>query len=406
MASIMLPNQLGVSQETPGAVVPSHVHLQFLDGLRGIMALYVVFHHVAMELRYAFQGGGIPNAVFSALKWLDFGHYAVDVFIVLSGYCLMIPVAKSGGILRGGFLNYIKRRSRRILPPYYAALILSVALIGLRGVFERYSGFQPAYSGYRLSLGSFFSHLFLLHNLNRAWVTEINAPMWSIAIEWQIYFLFPILLILWRRFGFAALSVAVFGVGFAPHYLFHGFLDWTYPWYIGLFVMGMAGSTVNFSSISRLRSWQTRVPWGRGAAILGLGFLTFGSLHGGWYADHRWIADPVVGLATVCLLVYCSRAVQSRNEADYPFVLRLFDTRYAVALGAFSYSLYSIHYPLIDLVDHLLYVAHTPPLWRVATMFAVVIPGIVACAYLFSKVFERRWQTPVDRKTLLFKFSD
>ncbi len=44
MASVMLPNQLGVSQETPGDVVPSQVHLHFLDGLRGIMALYVVFH--------------------------------------------------------------------------------------------------------------------------------------------------------------------------------------------------------------------------------------------------------------------------------------------------------------------------------------------------------------------------
>ena len=61
------------------------------------------------------------------------GHYAVAVFIVLSGFCLMLPVTRDpNGRLPGGFAAYLGRRARRILPPYYAALgmcWIAIALI-------------------------------------------------------------------------------------------------------------------------------------------------------------------------------------------------------------------------------------------------------------------------------------
>ncbi len=57
-----------------------------------------------------------------ATFWLSWGQVAVDVFIVLSGYCLMLPVARAGGALRGGPVGYMKRRARRILPPMLASL--------------------------------------------------------------------------------------------------------------------------------------------------------------------------------------------------------------------------------------------------------------------------------------------
>ena len=61
-------------------------------------------------------------------------------FIVLSGYSLMIPAARNGGELVGGFRRYIFRRARRILPPYYAALICSIALILVYNVWSARSG--------------------------------------------------------------------------------------------------------------------------------------------------------------------------------------------------------------------------------------------------------------------------
>ncbi|WP_410959855.1 acyltransferase family protein, partial [Salmonella sp. SAL4356] len=57
------------------------------------------------------------------------GHLAVSIFIVISGFCLALPVVAAGDRMRDGSLNFFKRRARRILPPYYGALAFSLLLI-------------------------------------------------------------------------------------------------------------------------------------------------------------------------------------------------------------------------------------------------------------------------------------
>ncbi len=93
-----------------------------LDGMRGIAALYVVLHHAYFEVSEAAP----KEWLVGRFAWLAFGHYAVAVFIVLSGFSLA-----AGDPMRGGFWAYVRRRARRILPPYYVALGLSLLLIWL-----------------------------------------------------------------------------------------------------------------------------------------------------------------------------------------------------------------------------------------------------------------------------------
>src|SRR5262245_54437637 len=94
----------------------SSPRLAFLDGLRGLAALYVVLHHAALEV----SGGSFSRGSNLVRGLLRHGHFAVAVFIVLSGYCLMRPVAGDPlGRLRGGMWGYLGRRARRILPPYF-----------------------------------------------------------------------------------------------------------------------------------------------------------------------------------------------------------------------------------------------------------------------------------------------
>src|SRR5215203_1884331 len=107
---------------------PPPPRLAFLDGLRGLAASYVVLHHAALLV----PPSGLTGPATVARFLLRHGHYAVAVFIVLSGYCLMLPVARDPlGRLPGGTLAFFGRRARRILPPYYAALVLCWALIAL-----------------------------------------------------------------------------------------------------------------------------------------------------------------------------------------------------------------------------------------------------------------------------------
>ena len=78
------------------------VHLRYLDSLRGLAALTVVVHHALLQFDFSGAQLGAPQ------KWLLFafqnGHYPVNFFIVLSGYCLMLPVLKSNYTLPGGAL--------------------------------------------------------------------------------------------------------------------------------------------------------------------------------------------------------------------------------------------------------------------------------------------------------------
>ena len=192
------------------------LRLDFLDGLRGLAALYVALYHSWLFAGYdmAFAARHYSLAAKAYLKLLQYGHYSVAVFIVLSGFVLGVPVAQTADkILKGGVVAYIKRRARRILPPYYAALLLFVLLIAVTPLLQ-----MPQHTAWDSKIpvtsGSFLSHLFLLHNLRADWRFKIDGPLWSVATEWQIYFLYPaVLLPVWRRSGFVAMALVGFAVG-------------------------------------------------------------------------------------------------------------------------------------------------------------------------------------------------
>jgi peptidoglycan/LPS O-acetylase OafA/YrhL len=166
-------------------------HLPFLDGIRGIAAIYVFLHH-AVAISISFDP--LRGTKHLLLQWTQYGQIAVAIFIVLSGFCLMLPVADLQSNFRGGLPRFFYRRARRILPPYYAAMALSLFLIWMCGPLEP--------SRQQLSHTTLIAHLLLLHNVNADWNHAINGPMWSVATEWQIYFVFALVLLpIQRKFG-------------------------------------------------------------------------------------------------------------------------------------------------------------------------------------------------------------
>ena len=56
------------------------------------------------------------------------GHFSVDFSIVLSGFCLMLPVVHSHQ-LNGGAWKFYKKRFRWIVPPSWVVLMFSSALL-------------------------------------------------------------------------------------------------------------------------------------------------------------------------------------------------------------------------------------------------------------------------------------
>ena len=372
------------SGRTPALPV---LHLDFLDGLRGLSALYVLLHHAYLMLLYGgiADHGGLAAKLMAPLRPLSFGRYAVDLFIVLSGYCLMLPVLRSGGSLRGGFGSYLRRRARRILPPYYAALIFSLGVLVLLRSAEQSAGLAHPETSDWPSPGNLLSHFLLLHNLSNPWSHTINAPLWSVATEWQIYFVFPLgLLPVWQKWGLRAAVAVGFGVGWALDLIVPGGLGGAAPWFIGLFALGMAGAALGTPGESAEKSGRF---WGWLSLVLGVALAVVGTIVRGWFQKHAALVDPVFGVAAMALLIYCARAFKGAEQA--PAVLRFLRHPWLVTAGAFSYSLYLTHYPLLHLAE--LRLRQTQPalaLWVILT-FALYVPAALCFSYLFHLVFER-----------------
>ena len=198
--------------------LPEKLRLHYLDGIRGLAALMVVMNHAQLQSNW--HGGTTlaQRIQFNMLEVFSNGRTAVAVFIVLSGYSLMIPVARSAeGSLRGGTLQYLRRRAIRILPPYYAALFIILILESL--VPELSSNQIPQWQTALpfFTHGAILSHLLLVHNWNSHWLFKIDPPAWTVATEWQIYFVFPLVLLpLWKRYGNTIAILIAFFVGFLP----------------------------------------------------------------------------------------------------------------------------------------------------------------------------------------------
>jgi len=377
------------SAEAPNVLPDSQTRLRlgYLDGLRGLAALYVVVHHAAFS---HFDPSTFPHWLRIVTKPFAYAHFAVGMFIVLSGYCLMLPVTRSvDGSLKGGFAEFVRRRGRRILPPYYAALVLSIVLNLLSLSWSRSGGSPLGNPPVPIASPEVLSHLFLVHNLNPNWIKSIDIPMWSVATEWQIYFVFALLLLpIWRRLGIWSTVAIAFILGLAPHFLMHNpeTLDGARFWYLGLFAFGMAGAEINFSTHPVMKTLRSKTPWFSLTAVLAVALMGASMAKSGYWTAHPWLVDPWAGLAGACLLIGMTQALSTGRQ---PALLRLLETTPVRKLGEFSYSLYLIHYPILQLVAVLLAsVCHSLTSSLIAGV-VIGVPVAVACAYLFSLAFEK-----------------
>lgn len=354
--------------------VPHRRRLDYVDGVRALAAIFVVLHHMWITIwpRYPYNDGPM------VLGWLVYGHLSVSVFIVVSGFSLAIAPARNEWRLKGGALTFLRRRAWRIIPTYWAALALSCIVFGL---------ITPGVTGDNVSLKAIAVHGVLLQDVVNS--PKPNGAFWSIAVEWQIYFLFPLLLWLRRRVGLQ-LFILISGVTVIAAYLgavtvpmLHRILNVT-PQYALLFVFGAAAATVLQHALDRRSARWLSIGFLVGAVSLIALCVVQGSV---WIdAEYFWI-DLLAGATTACGLARLACP-------NPPRVAAFLSTRPARELGLISYSIYCVHLPVLWLVWHSwLSSVDSSPTTRFLILLVVGLPVVVGASWLFSQVFEKPFLT-------------
>jgi peptidoglycan/LPS O-acetylase OafA/YrhL len=367
------------------AARPSTVkRLAGIDGLRAAAALWVVLFHIQ-----AFSSARL-SAVPGLYLLLRSGSAGVSLFLVLSGFCLYLPIAKAGpDRFKAG--QFFLRRCRRLMPAYYVSLVLATMLAIVGGKFLG----EP-----RLHLGQLvwqdIAHATLIHTLFPSSFYALNGAYWSLGLEWQLYLGLPVLIWGISRFGFLRAIAAVIlcnvayrlALGFVVHRgliaadstLATAVLPNQLPGRWAEFALGIVAAEFYLrGGVTRWAAKSKQIL----CLFIPLGLVAIAS--SGWELSH---------LLYGCVFFTLLMLVLLENNA----VSRLFAWRPLVALGAMSYSLYLVHQPIIQGLAYVIRVdAHASPTATFLTLLAL-LPLIVLIAWVLFVTVERRTMTAPQRR--------
>jgi peptidoglycan/LPS O-acetylase OafA/YrhL len=311
----------------PGAV---RARIGSVDGLRALAFLAVFAFH-----SWEFSGQPQIPVVADVVG----ANVRPDFFVVLTGFVLFLPFARDAARVDGFDARlYLGRRLRRIVPPYYAALVFAVLLPQLLVAMMKALGREASWQPFP-SLADVLSHLTFTHLFFHDFWNGINGSLWTMSLEMQLYLLFPVLLVLFARFGVrallwaAAVSVA-FSLGVALVVAGPAFPD-QFLWKAsGLgrlieFVGGMGAAWAAFSP-------ALRPSRGRLALLVALGAA------GAYLSQASWL-QPLpareLGLTAVfAVLIHLTITVAGLG--------RFFALRPLSSLGYRAYSMFLVHQPV------------------------------------------------------------
>lgn len=172
--------------------------IAFLDFLRGWSSIFVFFHHAAI------LGGG-PGFLRGHI-----GQEAVNAFMLASGFLIYFQcsIGKSyfGLENKVGIRNFFIRRFFRIAPVYYFCLIIALLLSSFLGecreiIAETLPHTMTSMDRYYIEnpIKNFFIHISFIFGLLPSYAFSTPLPDWSLGLEMQFYFVFPLLFYFYKK---------------------------------------------------------------------------------------------------------------------------------------------------------------------------------------------------------------
>ncbi|MEJ1231390.1 MAG: acyltransferase [Galbitalea sp.] len=356
-----------------------------LDGLRGIAALVVVFHHVYQVARPYIEPTTNAWAPFSFWWWisatpiklLSAGSEAVLVFFVLSG--LVVPLPLLGKSVRSWLGFYVSRLVRLYLP-VWASLLLATFWINAfpHPASSVTAGSWAADSnGTSTPIGLLFSEAGLVRG---SFAT--NSVLWSLSWEVLFSLLLPLFILgarLVKRFWAPAVVLCT-GLTLLGRYVHSDALLYLPVFFIGTLV------AVNLEA---LRSWAEHFRRRPYAGVVGWGVTTVSLL----LIVAAWILRPVVSINdtfwsfTIGALVPFGALGIVACAIVFGPVRSGLSMRIPQWLGKISFSLYLTHLPIIMVLVYLF------GAWNWVLVGVVGVPVVL----LVGQVFYRFVEAPSHR---------
>ena len=302
-----------------------------LDGLRGLMALWVYVNHLVGHC-------GITNSDLpTVLQFLRWGQYAVDVFIFMSGFVITALLVSGKD---STYSAYISRRFFRLYPVYIVLLVVYAFLgeplgrtmvedVDTRFDQEFVESFEARTKRINRNFEQHFAaHVLMVHGaipdkLLKFSAGSIIGNAWSVSLEWQFYLIAPLFVLAFMKkkvrwwilipalaVSFAALKRMFPPVeldAFLPYHLIYflvGILTF-YLWRGGLFQNGYTVlSCVLFAASLYLVSSSTAV------VPLCIWILILPSLSDSSRKGYAWLSStPLAWLGKVSYSVYLSHSL-------------------------------------------------------------------------------------------------
>lgn len=318
---------------------PKSHFLKEIEGLRGILALWVFASHLMW-------GSGFTPDLVKGIWCIPFaGGSAVTVFICISGFVIFLLL----GTKSDSYLSYITRRFFRIYPVFIATTLVAAILFlthagTLGGDYSGPNVFVRSPEYYSLKFKILTLHACMLHGfLSDLGPIALNPPSWSISLEWQFYLLAPLFFWFFKKNWSAAsvvlLTIVVIKSRIHPEGILnqHGatLIDQLLPFTVGMMSWFFYSSCHNTGSASFYKKLLISLS-------IGMLFLSSDCIIN-IFMNRLSVPIPQSVPYMIWIIVFIAMVGRINAPDQSSSVSRLLNHQITQFLGKLSYSIYLTH---------------------------------------------------------------
>lgn len=332
-----------------------------IDGLRCLAIVPVVLYHAGADY---FSGGFV----------------GVDIFFVISGFLITSIIRREIGKDSFTIAGFYERRCRRILPALTTVILASFVI----GYLTMLPGQYADFGGSAMAALLFVSNGFFWRQTGyfapvAEWMPLLNT--WSLAVEEQYYIVFPLFMLIARRWRVSR-QLAIIGIVFAGSFLISAYGAYRHPsaaFFLTPFRAWelLLGVLIAYSpSPTRAPRWFREVGSFAGLLMLLVPIVAYDA-----QTPFPGFAATVPCLGTGILLVI--------GRTGPSFARSVLENQALVFIGLISYSLYLWHWPLFVFMRlRFVQTELSPLLATIGTLLSFLIA--IVSWYFVERPFRRK----------------